>query len=327
MDEFNLIDAFFARHQSRRRDVVIGIGDDGAVVQPAAEHELVIATDTMVEGVHFDSTTPPRALGHKIAAVNISDLAAMGAEPSWLTLALTLPRVDRDWLEEFSAGLFEIADYYHCALVGGDTTRGPLTLTVTAQGQLPKGKAISRGKAKPGDWIYVSGDLGDAGLGLAVSQQRVEVASRHLKRVYDKLHYPMPRVALGQALRGIASACIDVSDGLLADLGQILKQSNCAAQVQIDKLPLSLALTETLEAEDALRYALTSGDDYELCFTLPEQHRGQLETRIAHTAIKPVCIGQVVGGDKGKIRLRDGADEWQFAAAVQPGYNHFNDND
>ncbi|MGO1328647.1 MAG: thiamine-phosphate kinase, partial [Idiomarina loihiensis] len=210
-DEFSLINEYFTHRSAKRGDVAMGIGDDGAVVRPMPEHDLVIVTDTLVEGVHFDTTTPPRAIGHKSVAVNLSDLAAMGAQPCWINLALTLPRMDEDWLQEFSGGLDEICSYYDCQLIGGDTTKGPLTITITAHGQLPSGSAIPRSGAKAGDWIYVSGSLGDAGLGLQVTQNKVSTTGRHLQQVIERLHYPTPRVALGQSLRGVASSCIDVS--------------------------------------------------------------------------------------------------------------------
>lgn len=326
-DEFSLIDEYFAHRSAQRGDVTIGIGDDGAVVQPLPDHELVIVTDTLVEGVHFDKTTPPRAIGHKCVAVNLSDIAAMGGQPCWVSLALTLPQADEDWLQEFSGGLNEICDYYDCQLIGGDTTRGPLTITVTVHGQLPSGSAISRSAAKAGDWIYVSGSLGDAGLGLRVTQDKVNTAGRHLQHVIERLHYPSPRVALGQSLRGVASSCIDVSDGLLADLGHLMQQAGTVAQIELEKLPLSLALTETLNGDDALSMALTAGDDYELCFTVPEEHRGRMETLTSHLKTRPVCIGRIVRSDKaGAIQLSYYGDEWSLPSNYQ-GFNHFSVND
>lgn len=318
--EFNLIDAYFSKLGSTRRDVVLGVGDDCAIVQPLANSELMVATDTMVAGVHFDESTPARALGHKIAAVNLSDLAAMGAEPAWLSLAITLPEMDTDWLHEFAAGLHEICSYYGCALIGGDTTRGPLSLTVTAQGQAPAGIGIRRSGAKAGDWVYVSGALGDAGLALAASQNKVTLAAHHQQRVQERLHFPTPQVALGIGLRGIASAAIDVSDGLLADLGHILKASKVGARLDLNEMPLSLALIETLEYEQALHYALSSGDDYELCFTVPDERRGMLETALAHTAVKPVCIGRLTSQTEQIQLLLDG-EPWQ--APAQSGFDHF----
>jgi len=321
-DEFSLINEYFTHRSAKRGDVAMGIGDDGAVVQPMPEHDLVIVTDTLVEGVHFDKTTPPRAIGHKSVAVNLSDLAAMGAQPCWINLALTLPQMDDDWLQEFSGGLDEICSYYDCQLIGGDTTKGPLTITITALGQLPSGSAIPRSGAKAGDWIYVSGCLGDAGLGLQVTQNKVSATGRHLQQVIERLHYPSPRVALGQSLRGVASSCIDVSDGLLADLGHLMREAGTVAQLELERLPLSLALTETLKADDALALALTAGDDYELCFTLPEEHRGRMETLTTHLKTRPVCIGRVANGGRGDIQMRYNGEDWLLADGYQ-SFNHF----
>src|SRR5690554_1877234 len=209
--EFSLIAQYFQRNTEKRRDVVCGIGDDAAVLTPSADATLAVTTDTMVEGVHFDQRVPARALGHKLVAVNLSDLAAMGAEPAWISLALTLPTVDHEWLVEFSKGLFELADYYHVSLVGGDVTRGPLTLSVTAHGFIPHGKALYRDGAKPGDRVYVSGTLGDAAAALALerAEQGTGVDYECLRK---RLHFPTPQVALGQGLRAIASSAIDLSD-------------------------------------------------------------------------------------------------------------------
>lgn len=319
--EFDLIETYFTQRWHTREDVELGIGDDAAILTPAEATQLVVATDTMVAGVHFDAQTPARAIGHKVAAVNLSDLAAMGAEPAWLSLALTLPQLDHEWLTNFSHGLREICEYYGCQLIGGDTTQGPLTVTVTAQGFVPTGQALRRDGAKPGDWIYVSGTLGDAGLALAAQQHRANISDSHYRRVLERLYFPSPRVALGQSLREIASSAIDISDGLAADLGHILKASQVGARIDVDELPLSLALTESLAADEAIQYALSSGDDYELCFTVPESRRGVFDTLVARHSAKPTCIGRVTN-DAGQLKLeRDGA-AWQ-APSTRLGYEHF----
>lgn len=320
--EFDLIATYFTHRYPQRDDVDIGVGDDGAVLKIPPNSELVVVTDTMVEGVHFDQQTPARAIGHKIVAVNLSDLAAMGAEPAWISLALTLPTVDHDWLTGFTHGLREICDYYQCQLVGGDTTRGPLTITVTAHGLVPTGKALCRNGAKPGDWIYVSGTLGDAGLALAASQQQHKLSPDYQRRLNERLFFPSPRVALGQSLRGIASSAIDVSDGLLADLGHILSASQVGARIDVDELPLSLALTESLSETDAYKYALTSGDDYELLFTVPEAQRGLFDTVIAHAAHKPVCIGRVTN-EVEVVQLLYAGEPWSMPTDVALGFDHF----
>ncbi|PYE33858.1 thiamine-phosphate kinase [Idiomarina fontislapidosi] len=322
LDEFNLIEHYF-KAKSYRGDVIVGVGDDGAVTEVPADHQLVTVTDTMVEGVHFDKTTPPRAIGHKLVAVNLSDLAAMGAAPSWGSLALTLPTIDEDWLHDFSGGLKEISNYYECDLIGGDTTRGPLTLTYTAQGVVPNGTAIRRDQAKAGDWLYVSGSLGDAGLALRLLQGELSATHGHLQSLVNRLHYPTPRVALGQLLRGVANSCIDVSDGLLADLNHLLpKKGQMGVQLELDKLPLSLALTETLDLDEAFALALTAGDDYELLFTVPEQNRGRLETITSHLKDKPVCIGRIVKDEQRQVKMTYQGEHWQMPD-IKLGYNHF----
>lgn len=319
--EFDLIETYFTHRLPQRDDVDLGIGDDGAIARVPENSELVIVTDTMVEGVHFDRDTPARALGHKVVAVNLSDLAAMGAEPAWISLAITLPEINDDWLTGFAHGLREICDYYNCQLIGGDTTQGPLSVTITAHGFVPTGKALRRSGAKPGDWIYVSGTLGDAGLALAARQHRQQLSPDYQRKLTERLYFPSPRVALGQSLRGIASSAIDVSDGLLADLRHILKASHVGARLSVDEVPLSLALTESLTEEQALIYALTSGDDYELLFTVPEAQRGLFDTVTAHSPSKPVCIGRVTK-DAEMIQLLHDDEPWQLPD-ITPGFEHF----
>ncbi|MDX1705607.1 thiamine-phosphate kinase [Pseudidiomarina sp.] len=321
--EFDLIDTYFTQRSTKRHDVAVGVGDDGAVVSLPEHSELVIVTDTMVADVHFDSDTPARAVGHKIIAVNLSDLAAMGAEPTWISLAITLPQVDHDWLEDFAVGLREICDYYGCQLIGGDTTQGPLSLTVTAHGVVPADSALKRSGARPGDWIYLSGPLGDAGLALAARQQKAKLTDEHYKRVTDRLYFPSPRVALGQSLRGIASSAIDISDGLAADLGHILKASGVGARVSLEAVPLSLPLTESVSQEQALTLALVSGDDYELCFTVPESRRGVFDTLIAHSPTKPICIGRI-NNESGKLKLELDGEPWELPDKSN-GFQHFSE--
>lgn len=319
--EFDLIETYFTHRLPVRDDVSVGIGDDGAVVQVPDNSDLVVVTDTMVQGVHFDLDTPARAIGHKIVAVNLSDLAAMGAEPAWLSLAITLPEINDDWLTGFAHGLREICDYYNCQLIGGDTTQGPLSVTVTAHGFVPKGRAIKRSGAKPGDWLYVSGTLGDAGLALAARQHRQKLNPDYERRLTERLYFPSARVALGQSLRGIASSAIDVSDGVLADIRHILKASHVGARISVDELPLSLALTESLSADQAITYALTSGDDYELLFTVPEAQRGLFDTVTAHSPSKPVCIGRITNEPE-LVQLRFADDDWQLPDGFA-GFEHF----
>lgn len=317
LSEFQLIESYFRDLNQSRSDVLLGQGDDCAVVKATPGTHIAVTTDTMLAGVHFDDKVPPRALGHKLVAVNLSDLAAMGAEPAWLSLAITLPDVDQDWLKEFSAGMHELAGYYHCELIGGDTTRGPLSLTLTAQGLLPENQRLTRHGARPGDWIFVSGDLGDAAAALAGQRGDLELSSFVQHKLNERLFYPTPRVALGQGLRGFATSCIDISDGLAADLNHVLTRSEVGARLFLHQLPCSEAL-RSLAVEDQRYYALHGGDDYELCFTVPEEMRGSLETSLAHAGVALTCIGQI---DKQPgLRFFDGDNELQ---ASNLGYQHF----
>ncbi|WP_333797255.1 thiamine-phosphate kinase [Rheinheimera sp.] len=319
MGEFELISECFSQAGRSRADVVLGVGDDGAVVQIREGFDLVVTTDTMVQGVHFFPDVDPRALGHKLVAVNVSDLAAMGAEPCWLSLAISLPEVNNTWLQAFAEGLSETADYYNCQLIGGDTTRGPLTLTVIAKGLVPKGKALTRAGAKVGDYIYVTGTLGDAALGLKLVQDQVEVSKKHRAHILQRFHYPTARVALGQALRTIASSAMDISDGLCGDLPHILKRSKVGATVDVNKIPMSQALKDSCDWQQALQCALSGGEDYELLFTVPEDKRGSLEVLLSPYGVPVTCIGRITGV-AGKLELRQGDQPFVY---THQGYQHF----
>ncbi|MCF1427545.1 MAG: thiamine-phosphate kinase [Shewanella sp.] len=305
MKEFQLIEHFFSGRGPLRRDVLLGIGDDCALVQPAANKSLAISVDTLVEGVHFLVDMPAEALGYKALAVNLSDLASMGAEPAWMTLALTLPQADEPWLRRFSEGLLEAADYYGIALIGGDTTRGPKSITITVNGQLPEGKALTRSGAKAGDWIYVTGTLGDSALGLQLLQGKRDARTEHRNFLIGRHYRPTPRVLAGQYLRGLASSAIDLSDGLVSDIGHVLKASGVGAVIKVENLPLSQAMCDTVAPETAFSLALTGGEDYELLFTVPEAQKGALETSLSQSGVKFVRIGQVCAGSQLKL-LRDG---------------------
>lgn len=325
MKEFDLIERFFAHRSKQRKDVIVGIGDDCAVLRVPDSQQLAITTDTLVEGVHFVPKSPARSVAYKAVAVNLSDLAAMGAEPSWISLSLTLPHADAEWMEAFSNGLFELLDYYSVDLVGGDTVRGALSLTITAQGFVPQENELKRSSAKPGDWIYVSGTLGDAGAGLQIMQAQslplqADKLSDEQQYLLNRHLFPTPRLMLGQSLRRVANACIDISDGTLADLKHILKASHVGARIQIDRLPLSDELVAFSGLDNAVQNALSAGDDYELLFTVSEEQKGQLETVIASTGIKATCIGQVTG-QPNKIDLRLG--DVPFAITEHLGYEHF----
>ena len=276
--EFSLIDRYFAARGPRRPDVALGIGDDCALLVPPAGEQLVVTLDTLVADVHFFAGADPEGIGHKALAVNLSDLAAMGATPAWATLALTLPKADEDWLEQFCRGLFALADRYGVQLVGGDTTHGPVTvISLQAHGFVPPGQALRRDGAKPGDGIYITGTPGDAGLALAAAYGKTTVGAAYHAYVRARLERPEPRIAQGVALRGVASAAIDISDGLAQDLGHILERSAVGARLDVEQLPLSSALTASLDRDATIITALTSGDDYELCFTVPPERTAQLE--------------------------------------------------
>ncbi|TCV94384.1 thiamine-phosphate kinase [Biostraticola tofi] len=318
--EFDLIARYFDRVRSVRRDVAVGIGDDCALLSVDEKKLIAVSTDTLVSGIHFLPDISPADLGYKSLAVNLSDLAAMGADPAWLSLALTLPEVNEPWLAAFSDSLFDLLNYYGMQLIGGDTTRGPLSLTLTIQGLIPAGSALTRSGARIGDWIYVTGTLGDSAAGLAILQDRLTVAekadrdyllSRHLR--------PQPRILQGQALRKLASSAIDLSDGVIADLQHILKRSDCGARLFLDEIPRSAALLRQTSMEQSLQWALAGGEDYELCFTVPEINRGALDVALGHTGADFTCIGQI--GPK--------SEGIQFISNNRPveniwlGYDHF----
>lgn len=313
--EFSLIDHYFRRPGDGRADLVLGIGDDAAVMRVPAGQELVVTVDTLVSGVHFPLETAPAAIGHKALAVNLSDLAAMGATPAWATLALTLPAVDADWLQAFADGFFALADAHSIQLAGGDTTRGPLSITVQAMGLVPRGQALRRNGARPGDAILVTGTLGDAALAL----RQLPAADPALR---ERLDRPLPRVAAGLSLRGLASSAIDVSDGLLADLGHVTRASGVAAELWVDALPRSECFEAVLGgAEQAGWYELplSGGDDYELCFTLPQ---AQLEIACAQLAkldLAVTQVGWIRAGQGIRCRHEDGRE---FHPAAR-GYDHF----
>lgn len=293
MKEFELIKHFFTKQSVNRKDVELGIGDDCAVLAPVENQNIVVTTDTLVAGVHFPLDTTPRAIGHKAVAVNLSDIAAMGAKPSWLSLAITLPDVDESWLIEFCEGVFELCEYYNVQLIGGDTTQGPLSITITAQGLTPQGSYLSRSGAKKGDWLYVTGDLGDASLALQQITGKVDIEPQFINTIKDKLDYPKPRVLAGQILREYASSAIDLSDGLIADLGHICQASNVGANVVLEALPLSSIMRDSVLIEDAINLALSGGDDYELLFTVSEDNKVGLETEMSQTGTPITCIGQI----------------------------------
>lgn len=293
-NEFDLIQRFFSR-TSNRNDVILGIGDDAALLDVPLGQHLVVSTDTLVSGRHFPENTSPEDIGYKSLAVNLSDLAAMAAEPAWILLALTLPNADEIWLKKFTDGFFSLMQHFQLQLVGGDMTQGPLTITVQALGFVPPGKALGRVGARAGDRIYLTGTLGDAGLALEAIQKKDGLGlltSSQIFSVMQRLNRPEPRVEIGLALRDVASSAIDVSDGLAADLGHILSANQVGAILQLEKLPLSDSV-QTLPTERAWQLALGSGDDYELCFTVPEAHERALQRSFATLNTPYTCIGTI----------------------------------
>lgn len=314
MSEFALIRRHFTRDTP---GALLGVGDDAALLQVPTGEVLAVSSDMLVSGTHFFPDADPYLLGHKTLAVNLSDLAAMGATPRWATLALSLPSADDVWLERFSAGFFALAKQHQVDLVGGDTTRGPLNLCVTIMGTLPAVQALRRDGAQAGDEVWVSGRLGDAALALAHLQGKVVLSADELVACLPALHSPQPRVALGLALRGIAHSAIDISDGLLADLGHILTASKVGAVLDYAALPMSDVLCS--HAEFAQSCVLAGGDDYELCFTAPAMQHAEL-LRIAQQLALPLsCIGKVVAGNGCVVHDARGAS----IQLKSGGYEHF----
>ncbi len=318
--EFDLIQRYFNAQALSRSDVSLGIGDDCALLDVPEGMQLAISTDSLVAGTHFLADADPESVAHKALASNLSDLAAMGAEPAWVSLALTLPTPDLVWLEGFCRGFFALAQQHNIQLIGGDTTKGPLSLTLTVQGFVPKGKALLRSGGKVGDGIYVTGTLGDSAAGLACildaqPTQPLDLVDRLIKRHY----YAIPRICTGIGLRGIASAALDISDGIMSDLGHILSRSGVGASIDINQLPLSCDVLDFCRDKiQAQQFALTSGEEYELCFTVPMEKEAQLQLLIASDNVEVTRIGQLT--DQSGITLWDGDKplHWQLH-----GYDHF----
>lgn len=324
MGEFDLIARYFTRPPQPGARAALGVGDDCALLSPTPGTQWAISSDMLVEGRHFLSTVAPDRLGHKALAVNLSDLAACGATPVAFTLALALPRVDERWLEGFSRGLFQLADAHGCELVGGDTTQGPLNLCITVFGETPvidgRSQALLRRGARVGDDVYVSGTVGDARLALEVFRGTVSVSADVFDTARARMETPTPRVALGQALRGIATAAADISDGLMGDLGHILRQSGVGAQLDTDAaLSLLAAPASALAPHQRLEWVLAGGDDYELVFTAPPAARPAVlaAAQGSHTPVTRIGHIEAEPG----IRLRDGLG--RPVAGRFPSFDHF----
>jgi thiamine-monophosphate kinase len=332
LGEFGLIARYFARpDRPQPRGVVLGIGDDCALLQPTPGMQLAMSTDMLVSGRHFFPDTRPYALGHKALAVNLSDLAACGAKPLAFSLALALPEVREDWLQAFSDGMFALADAHDCALIGGDTTRGPLNICITVMGEVLPNQALLRSGAQAGDDIYVSGNLGDAALALQHLLGHCTLSDEVLAATRLRLEHPTPRVALGLALRGIASAMADVSDGLLGDLGHILERSGTGATLALENTMLLLAARAMLapaigqfgtQVADAVlqQCVFAGGDDYELVFTAPPAHAGAVAAASAASGTPVTRIGQIDAHAGLRVVDAQGAD----ARGAWRSFDHFN---
>ncbi|WIG54289.1 MAG: Thiamine-monophosphate kinase [Rhodanobacteraceae bacterium] len=354
--EFDLIEVIRARVDAARDDVALGIGDDAALLDVPAGRQLVACTDTLVAGVHFPRDTAPDDIGWKALAVNLSDLAAMGAAPAWALLALTLPQADSGFVERFADGFAELARAHDVALVGGDTTQGPLAITVTALGWVPRGTALVRAGARVGDAVFVTGTLGDAAGALRLlrnpkeshpprfpflrkgedelhplpqegrsranaraSAGRAAAGGCETTTMLARLHRPQPRVAAGLALRGIASACIDVSDGLIADLGHICAASGVGAEIEADGLPISQELAASFDAQTCCEFALAGGDDYELCFAASAEREAEITAMLERAGCDVTRIGRIVAGSGVRVLDARGNE----VTPPRAGWEHF----
>ena len=320
MNEFEIIKRYFTQQRIHRRDVVLGIGDDGAITKYSKQSELILTTDTLVSGIHFPKHTSPEDLGYKALVVNLSDLAAMGATPAWFMLSLTMSRnTTSTWLQSFAKGLFQIAKSYEVQLIGGNLSRGPLSITVQALGFVPKGQALLRSYASHGDRIYVTGTLGDAALGLRYLMKKIKLKKNTRAYALSRFNRPQPKIEIGLLLRRYAHAVIDISDGLLADLGHLLKQSRVGAQIDIDRIPLSRFLKRALPASEAFMLALTGGEDYELCFTVPEKHCRSLEKIMKKHKYRITPIGIITKTQH--LHITDSSGNKYHVGKL--GYQHF----
>lgn len=324
LTEFELIARYFSDvgHSSKSAivSVPLSIGDDCALISVPAGKELAISIDTLVVGCHFPEDASPYEIGQRVLAVSVSDLAAMGATPLAFTLALTLPEIDQSWLDGFSRGLRKAADHYNIPLIGGDTTRGPLTLTVQVHGAVASGRALKRSGAKIGDRVFVTGSLGDAAAALAMIQQRLAVTRQDDKLfLLSRFYCPEARVKLAEKLLDCASAAIDISDGLLADLGHLCRSSAVAAKISSQQLPLSSVLDSLVAKQQAIGYALTGGDDYELCFTAPPAARKNIQALSLQCDVPITEIGEITAGDHVVCVGPDG----DGLDVNETGYQHF----
>lgn len=319
MTEFEIIQKFFVSHSSPRSDVILGVGDDAAIVRPPVDHDLVITTDSLIENIHFYKSDAAFDLGYKVLAISLSDIAAMGAEPAWAMLSLSIPKVEDKWLTDFCQGFFQLLNQYSMSLIGGNTAKGQRQFTTQVTGFVPPNKALRRHGAKVGDLIYVTGTLGDAGLALAVLEKKIKIPKEYQADIFEKFYRPAPRVNEGITLRQFATSAIDVSDGLAADLMHILQQSGVGATIKTHRLPLSKTLRTCIKPELAWKLALTAGEDYELCFTIPPQLQSSFELMFGSYDCGYICVGKIEA-EKGLRVIDPNNKPFNFGPG---GYDHF----
>ena len=305
--EFELIKKYFQNLTDDDSSVQCGIGDDASVIQIPHGMEIVLSIDTLLEDTHFPTDTLPSDIAYKALAVNLSDMAAMGAVPKWVLLSISLPENDEVWLEQFASGFLELAKQHSVNLVGGDMSRGPLSITVQIQGLVPTGKALKRGGAQQGDLIYVSGTLGDAGVGLDIIQQKLVIADEHEMFFLNSLNRPEISIDAGLHLRDMASSAIDISDGLISDLRHILEASHVGAEIEMEKIPLSEGMQQCIDKMVAWNYALTFGDDYKLCFTVSAKKHDKVISTFNDINTPVYCIGKITGGRELICKCSDGS--------------------
>jgi thiamine-monophosphate kinase len=317
ISEFEIIRRYFTR---RSRTAVLGVGDDCALVKARKGMTLALSTDMLLAGRHFLAHTDPEDLGHKSLAVNLSDLAAMGADPRWALLAIALPNADERWIAAFSRGFFRLARRFDTELIGGDTTRGPLTIAITVIGEVAPKLALRRDRARAGDDVWLSGATGEAALGIAHLNGRVKLEGSAREACLERLHAPEPRVKLGQRLRGLARSAIDVSDGLVADLGHVVKASGVTAELRWEDIPRARAIAECANRALAKECLLAGGDDYELVFTAPRSKRSEIRAAGDKAGVSVTAIGAIVAGRSG-VRISDAGGK--IIAAPRTGFDHF----
>jgi thiamine-monophosphate kinase len=320
LSEFEIIRRYFT---SRARSAVLGVGDDAAIVRARRGSDLVVTTDLLVAGRHFRRDANPRAIGHKALAVNLSDIAAMGGRPRWATLALALPRADARWLAGFSRGFMRLARRHGVDLIGGDTTRGPLAICVQLIGEVPAGRALRRDGARAGDDVWVSGQIGGAGLVLAAAAGKLALSARERARLEPRLHLPAARIGLGIALRGIARSAIDISDGLVADLGHVCERSGVGAVIDLARIPCSATMRRHLSRAPARAALLAGGDDYELCFTARRRERDRIAQVARRQRLPLTRIGRIVRLRRGAARVTVLDRDGRALTLKQKGFDHF----